>query len=539
MVDAANLPFLIRGVNVPGLETGNTAAFTEFHFRVIRQRWNMNGVRLPVSVALWQRDGAAYLETVASAVALANAEHLLVILSAYGDGPLPTTVTADFWRACAQWFRDTPGVIFDLFNEPSANGATGSRWTVWQGALQPLVDAIRSTGAAQIISASAFQDSLEFRGFTSSAALRDANVIYEIHPFYDLALTDDARDAGFGFLTPSYPVYAGAWGAPFGQNTAACRALPSELVKVFALLLQTMLYFDVRGISWTASDFAPGSLVQELTKDTATQLTDSWTCDGGNLNSGIGQFVLLLMTGDPNGFGSLDPNLIVSAAGGFVGPIAPGQIISIYGQGVGPDIPAAAETGPDGRIATTLGEVQVLFDGRPAPILLAGAFQTNVQVPYEVEGQTSTSMQLLYRGIPSNVVDQSVVPAAPGILADLGTSDAEVINQDGTVNGRFNPAARGSVVSLFATGTGVMLPAVPTGEPAGGPLAGIAQSVRVDISAHPAEILYAGAAPGLTGVAQVNVRLPDDLPIQGTERVSVVLKVGSASSRQGVTFWAK
>jgi uncharacterized protein (TIGR03437 family) len=61
----------------------------------------------------------------------------------------------------------------------------------------------------------------------------------------------------------------------------------------------------------------------------------------------------------------------------------------------------------------------------------------------------------------------------------------------------------------------------------------------VDISARPAEVLYAGAAPGLTGVAQVNVRLPDDLPIQGTERVSVVLKVGSASSRQGVTFWAK
>src|SRR5262249_39644123 len=162
-------------------------------------------------------------------------------------------------------------------------------------------------------------------------------VIYEVHPFFDHGLTDEARNTNFGFMTANYPVYAGAWGMPFGQNTPGCTAIPNDLGKVLDLLYQTLSYFDLRGISWTASDFSAGSLLQNMTDEAATQLTGPWTCDStSNPKIGIGQFLLLFMTGDPNGFGSLDLNIIVSAAGGFVGPVAPGEIISIYGQGVGP-----------------------------------------------------------------------------------------------------------------------------------------------------------------------------------------------------------
>src|SRR5687768_16008017 len=52
----------ISGLEVPGNSPGaqNDAAMNDLTFGVVRQRWNMNAVRLPVSVAAWQRDGSRY-----------------------------------------------------------------------------------------------------------------------------------------------------------------------------------------------------------------------------------------------------------------------------------------------------------------------------------------------------------------------------------------------------------------------------------------------------------------------------------------------
>src|SRR5262249_9844770 len=135
-------------------------------------------------------------------------EQLLVILAAKQDAPLPTAVTATFWRDCAQRLHDRPALIFDLFNEPSALNLSGDRWRAWQSAMQASVDAIRSTGATQLVAAASFQDSFEFQGFTTASAIRDASVIYEVHPFFDHGLTDEARNTNFGFMTANYPVYA-------------------------------------------------------------------------------------------------------------------------------------------------------------------------------------------------------------------------------------------------------------------------------------------------------------------------------------------
>lgn len=57
----------------------------------------------------------------------------------------------------------------------------------------------------------------------------------------------------------------------------------------------------------------------------------------------------------------------------------------------------------------------------------------------------------------------------------------------------------------------------------------------VTIGGKEAEVEYAGAAPQLvSGVLQVNVRIPDDAP-QGDD-VPVVLTVGDHRSRDGVTI---
>jgi uncharacterized protein (TIGR03437 family) len=58
--------------------------------------------------------------------------------------------------------------------------------------------------------------------------------------------------------------------------------------------------------------------------------------------------------------------------------------------------------------------------------------------------------------------------------------------------------------------------------------------VTVTIGGKQGEILYAGAAPGMAAVMQINVRVPAGIKTGST--VPVVLKIGNASSQPGVTL---
>jgi len=89
-----------------------------------------------------------------------------------------------------------------------------------------------------------------------------------------------------------------------------------------------------------------------------------------------------------------------------------------------------------------------------------------------------------------------------------GFGSAAALNQDGSINSHDNPAAPGSVVALYLTGLGATNPPAQEGR-----VSTAADSLRASVQAtlyrSPAEILYAGAAPGLlAGIYQVNIRVP-------------------------------
>lgn len=71
---------------------------------------------------------------------------------------------------------------------------------------------------------------------------------------------------------------------------------------------------------------------------------------------------------------------------------------------------------------------------------------------------------------------------------------------------------RAPLVTLYATGAGAMVPSMTDGSRAPLPLP--LPVPRLDVRADPgkpAQILYAGAAPGMVaGALQVNARVPDD-----------------------------
>ena len=53
--------------------------------------------------------------------------------------------------------------------------------------------------------------------------------------------------------------------------------------------------------------------------------------------------------------------------------------------------------------------------------------------------------------------------------------------------------------------------------------------------AYPADVLYAGEAPGLTrGMQQINVRIPDGA---GSGPVAIQINVGGQSTQNGITVF--
>ena len=86
---------------------------------------------------------------------------------------------------------------------------------------------------------------------------------------------------------------------------------------------------------------------------------------------------------------------------------------------------------------------------------------------------------------------------------------------------------------MYGTGFGPLIPPAKDGEP--GVPSETALPVSAKIDGIPADVLYAGAAPGLpAGVVQINVRIP--LALASTPAAKIELKAGSFEIPQGVSI---
>jgi uncharacterized protein (TIGR03437 family) len=189
--------------------------------------------------------------------------------------------------------------------------------------------------------------------------------------------------------------------------------------------------------------------------------------------------------------------------------MTPGTFVTLAGFGIGPDNGVTAQPSAVGT-PVSLGGVQVFFDGMPAPILYAQSQQVNVQIPFELNGKSSTSVTLNYNDATFGPVTVPLVFGGPGLfrLQPNVSAQAWALNQDGTFNGPLNPAPRASVIMLLGTGFGATSPACPTGGlNVPGPASLISDLAAVMESGGP--VLYAGSAPTLPcGVEQINMQIP-------------------------------
>ena len=225
---------------------------------------------------------------------------------------------------------------------------------------------------------------------------------------------------------------------------------------------------------------------------------------------------------------------VVNGASFLSGPVSPGEIVTVFGTALGPLIPANLQLDQFGKVATTLAGTELLFDDFPAPIIYSSAGQVSAIVPYGIAGNATTSVVAEYLGEHSTAVTIPVAASAPGIFVLNSSGQGAILNQNSSVNSTANPAAPGSIVSIYATGEGQTNPAGDDGFIAQGPVAMPLLPVTVQIAGQNAPVSYAGAAPGEpSGVLQVNAMIPAGVP-RGTS-VPVVITVGTASSQSGVT----
>jgi uncharacterized protein (TIGR03437 family) len=162
-------------------------------------------------------------------------------------------------------------------------------------------------------------------------------------------------------------------------------------------------------------------------------------------------------------------NSVVNAASFQPGSVVPGSLATVLGSNL------------SGR------SVQVTFNQVSADLLFVGEKQINVLVPSLPPGPAT--LVVTVDGQASAPVSVPLAATGPAVF------NPGILNEDSVPNGPGSPAAAGSVVQIFGTGI---------------PVLGAGVTVRIADRDNLVP-LFAGPAPGIAGVQQVNVAIPADL----------------------------
>lgn len=223
---------------------------------------------------------------------------------------------------------------------------------------------------------------------------------------------------------------------------------------------------------------------------------------------------LLCLSFFPAAYSQMLPQIqasgIVNAAS-YAQPISPGSVAAIFGT----NLASTVARGSGDPLPTELAGTTVTVNGIKAPLLFVSPGQINLQVPWEVTVASATYTQATVvvatsvgSSFPVQVPVYSTSPAfftADG--SGCGQTAALNLAADGTVsvNSPTNSAAQGDYIALF--GTGLSTYPIPDGTYATGPT-GVSIEPGLSVDGTSVNQFYAGLAPMLVGVDQINFQIP-------------------------------
>lgn len=240
-----------------------------------------------------------------------------------------------------------------------------------------------------------------------------------------------------------------------------------------------------------------------------------------------GNFSLVVGMHAPTFSGSgvyLNPIGVVNAASfqPITASLAPGELITLYGTGLSP----VTMTMQGGQVfPTSLGGVSVSIDNISCPLYYVSPTQISAIAPYQLaSNQTGlANIQVTNNGVASNVVQMYLTDSAPGVFSQnqngIGYAAALHAATNALITSS-NPAQPGEYISLYLTGLGTVTPSVSNGALgpssqlsfadvySSGNLAVFFNDYIIGSVGNPGNIQYAGLAPGLAGLYQLNVQVP-------------------------------
>ena len=226
--------------------------------------WHVDAVRVPLNEACWNGQryvnpadaGQNYQQAVAAYVRLLNQNGLVAILDLqWSDGAytgpagscrsvkalcekaMPDQAQAiPFWTSVARTFADHDAVIFDLFSEPfpeaADHGNETAAWRCWRdggsacaeitypvAGMQSLVDAIRSTGANNVLMLSGLDFANDLTQWLAyEPADPDHNLVASWHGYsFNSCRTESCWNNEVAPVMAKVPVIA----AEIGDNTCS------------------------------------------------------------------------------------------------------------------------------------------------------------------------------------------------------------------------------------------------------------------------------------------------------------------------------
>jgi uncharacterized protein (TIGR03437 family) len=174
----------------------------------------------------------------------------------------------------------------------------------------------------------------------------------------------------------------------------------------------------------------------------------------------------------------------------------------------------------------------VFGGGTTAPLFMVSGAQANVQVPWELAGQSTATVAATLDGQTGAAQTMKLAAFAPGIFAvnGQGSGQGAILDSSYYLVDSSHPATAGStIVLIYCTGLGAVSNQPATGAPApDAPLAWTTTLPTVTIGGAVATVLFSGLAPGFVGLYQVNALVPAGA-ISGAA-VPVTISVGGAGS---------
>ena len=322
IVDSNHKPVWLQGVNIVSLEWSTSGERVLKSALVAVEEWKANTIRLPVKEEYWfgrgagQKDGgAAYRQLVDNVITLVANRGAYVVLDLHRFRA-PKKEHVAFWKDAANTYKNHPAVLFDLFNEPH-----GISWETWRNGgfvaektqpenadenafltpeekanaakgflspgMQALVDAVRETGARNIVIAGGLDWAYDLSGIANGFALTEPGgngIVYSTHIY------PWKRDwAGKVLLiADKHPIFVGEVGADIKKMTF----IPAEAQEDAETWIPAMLgLIQQYKLHWTGFSFHPKAS-PVMIKDWTYEPTTYWGQPAKNALSGTKQFEL-------------------------------------------------------------------------------------------------------------------------------------------------------------------------------------------------------------------------------------------------------